>query len=44
MKTPLTPREAEVVDLAGGLADEFAQTADDHDRENRFPAENWPRM
>ena len=44
MNTPLSARESEVVALAGELADEFAQTADEHDRENRFPAENWPRM
>jgi alkylation response protein AidB-like acyl-CoA dehydrogenase len=40
----LTERESKVVALAGRLADEFAERAAEHDRENTFPAENWPVM
>lgn len=44
MRRLLTDRQSEVVALAGRLADEFAERAAEHDRENTFPAENWPVM
>ena len=44
MRRLLTERQAEAVALAGGLADEFGERAGEHDRENTFPAENWPVM
>ena len=44
MRRLLTERQAEIVDLAGRLADAFAQRAGEHDRDNTFPAENWPEM
>lgn len=44
MRRVLTERRREVVELAGVLADEFAERAGQHDRENTFPSENWPRM
>lgn len=44
MRQLLTERQAEVVALAGRLADAFAERAGEHDRENTFPAENWPVM
>jgi alkylation response protein AidB-like acyl-CoA dehydrogenase len=44
MRRLLTDRQAEIVDLAGRLADVFATRAGEHDRENTFPAENWPEM
>ena len=44
MRRSLTPRQEEIVALAGGLADEFAERAAEHDRDNTFPAENWDRM
>jgi alkylation response protein AidB-like acyl-CoA dehydrogenase len=44
VKRVLTAREREIVDLAAGLAAEFAERASEHDRENTFPFENWPRM
>lgn len=40
----LTDRQAEILELAGRLADRFAERAGEHDRENTFPAENWPEM
>jgi alkylation response protein AidB-like acyl-CoA dehydrogenase len=40
----LTERQQEVVALAGRLADEFGERAAEHDRDNTFPAENWPVM
>ncbi len=43
-RRPLTPRQREIVDLAAGLADDFAETAAVWDRENRFPTDNWDRM
>jgi alkylation response protein AidB-like acyl-CoA dehydrogenase len=39
-----TEREAHVLELAGRLADRFADRAAEHDRENTFPAENWPEL
>jgi alkylation response protein AidB-like acyl-CoA dehydrogenase len=44
MRRLLTQRQSEVVELAGRLAEEFAERAPEHDRENTFPAENWPVM
>ncbi|MBA2383779.1 MAG: acyl-CoA/acyl-ACP dehydrogenase [Actinobacteria bacterium] len=41
MKRPLTPRQRELVELAGRLADTFAKRAAEHDRENTFPVENY---
>jgi alkylation response protein AidB-like acyl-CoA dehydrogenase len=40
----LTERESHVLELAARLADRFAETAGEHDRENTFPSENWPAM
>jgi alkylation response protein AidB-like acyl-CoA dehydrogenase len=39
-----TEREAQVLELAGRLADAFAERAAEHDRDNTFPGENWPVM
>jgi alkylation response protein AidB-like acyl-CoA dehydrogenase len=44
MRRLLTPRQAEVVELAAELAERFAEHAGDHDRANTFPSENWPAM
>jgi alkylation response protein AidB-like acyl-CoA dehydrogenase len=44
MRRLVTDRQREVLDLAGRLADAFAERAGVHDRENTFPAENWPEM
>ena len=44
MRRPTTGREAGVLELAGGLADRFAERAGAHDRDNTFPRENWPEM
>jgi alkylation response protein AidB-like acyl-CoA dehydrogenase len=41
MQQILTPRQREIVDLAGRLADTFAERASTYDRENRFPFENY---
>jgi alkylation response protein AidB-like acyl-CoA dehydrogenase len=41
MRRPLTPRQRELVELAGRLADTFAERAAEHDRENTFPVENY---
>jgi alkylation response protein AidB-like acyl-CoA dehydrogenase len=41
MNRCLTPRQQELVDLAGKLADTFAERATEHDRENTFPVENY---
>lgn len=40
----LTMRQREFVDLAGGLADAFAERAEKHDRENSFPFQNYQDM
>jgi alkylation response protein AidB-like acyl-CoA dehydrogenase len=37
----LTPRQQELVDIAGKLADTFAERAPEHDRDNTFPVENY---
>lgn len=44
MKPPLTPRQREIVELAGSLAAEFAERAPEHDRDASFPFENYERM
>jgi alkylation response protein AidB-like acyl-CoA dehydrogenase len=41
MQQCLTPRQQEFRELAGRLADTFAERAGDHDRENSFPFENY---
>jgi len=40
----LTPEQQEIVDLAGQLADTFAERATTYDRENRFPVENYVEL
>jgi alkylation response protein AidB-like acyl-CoA dehydrogenase len=37
-------REGRLLELVGRLADTFAERAAQHDRDNTFPAENWPVM
>jgi alkylation response protein AidB-like acyl-CoA dehydrogenase len=44
MRRPLTPRQRELVELAGRLGDTFAERAAAHDRENTFPVENYEDM
>lgn len=44
MRQPLDDREREIVELAGGLAAEFAERAAEHDRTGAFPFENYERM
>src|ERR687892_1907448 len=44
MEQCLTPRQREIVALAGRLADEFAERAAEHDRDASFPFENYERM
>lgn len=44
MEQPLTPRQRELVDLAGGLAERFAGRAPEHDRDATFPFENYDDM
>ncbi|MGH3761133.1 acyl-CoA dehydrogenase family protein [Actinophytocola sp.] len=41
MNRCLTPRQQELVDIAGKLADTFAERAPEHDRDNTFPVENY---
>jgi hypothetical protein len=41
MRQILTPRERELVELAGSLADRFAERAGEHDREGTFPFQNY---
>lgn len=41
MNRCLTPRQQELVDVAGKLADTFAERAAEHDRANTFPTENY---
>ena len=44
MRQILTERERELVELAGSLADRFAERASEHDRESTFPFENYEEM
>ena len=39
-----TEREQRFIDMAAGLADEFAPRAAQHDREGSFPFENYARL
>lgn len=41
MNMCLTPRQQELVDIAGKLADTFAERSPEHDRDNTFPVENY---
>lgn len=42
--TPAAQRTQRLVDLAGTLADDFATRADEHDRDNSFPFENFEKL
>jgi alkylation response protein AidB-like acyl-CoA dehydrogenase len=44
MRQIITPRERDLVELAGGLADRFAERAAEHDRDATFPFENYDEM
>lgn len=44
MQQCLTPRQRELVELAGRLADSFAGRAAQHDRDGSFPFENYDEM
>jgi alkylation response protein AidB-like acyl-CoA dehydrogenase len=44
MKQPLDDRQSGIVKLAGTLAEEFAETATEHDRTGLFPFANYDRM
>ncbi len=46
MTTAVSPdeRTQRLLELAGGLADDFATRADEHDRENTFPFENFEAL
>jgi alkylation response protein AidB-like acyl-CoA dehydrogenase len=44
MRQILNQRERELVELAGSLADRFAERAPEHDREGTFPFENYEEM
>jgi alkylation response protein AidB-like acyl-CoA dehydrogenase len=44
MRQILTPRERDLVELAGSLADGFAERAGEHDREGTFPFESYEAM
>ena len=44
MRQPLTQRERDLVELAGSLADRFAERATTHDRDATFPFENYDDM
>jgi alkylation response protein AidB-like acyl-CoA dehydrogenase len=44
VQQPLSPRQRELVDLAGELADRFAERAAEHDREATFPFANYDDM
>lgn len=44
MEQCLTARQRRIVELAGRLADEFAERAAEHDRDGTFPFENYERM
>ena len=44
MPTPADLRTQRILDLAGTLADDFATRADEHDRDNTFPFENFAAL
>src|SRR5690554_2585530 len=44
MRRCLTGRQRGILELAGQLADKFAERATKHDRENTFPHENYDDM
>lgn len=44
MRRPLNPREKEIVDLAGELADVFSERAASHDQDSSFPFDNYEDM
>jgi alkylation response protein AidB-like acyl-CoA dehydrogenase len=44
MRQILTPRERDLVELAGQLAHGFAERAAEHDRDATFPLENYEEM
>jgi alkylation response protein AidB-like acyl-CoA dehydrogenase len=44
MEQCLTPRQRDILELAGSLADDFAERAAEHDRDGSFPFENYERM
>jgi alkylation response protein AidB-like acyl-CoA dehydrogenase len=44
MRHRLTARQGELVDIAGRLADTFAERAAEHDRESTFPFRNYEDM
>ncbi len=44
MLQTLTPRQREIVELAGRLADRFAERATEHDRDASFPFDNYEEM
>ena len=44
MERPLTAREHAIVELAGRLAERFAERAAQHDRDTTFPYENYDDM
>ncbi len=44
MNRCLTPRQREIIELAGGLADKFVTRSSQHDRDNSFPFENYDEM
>jgi len=44
MEQCLTPRQRELVALAGRLADGFAERASEHDRDGSFPFENYDEL
>jgi alkylation response protein AidB-like acyl-CoA dehydrogenase len=44
MQRCLTARQRDLLELAGQLADKFAERAAEHDRDNTFPFENYDDM
>ena len=44
MKQIYTERQQQFVDMAAKHADSFAERADEHDRDNTFPFENYDEM
>jgi alkylation response protein AidB-like acyl-CoA dehydrogenase len=44
LRKPISEREARLLDRARSLAAQFRERADEHDRENTFPYENYEAM